>query len=105
VTDEALGELDFVYLPSSDVAPDLAFYTEVLGGEIGFAIEAFGTRVAEVRVAAGPRLLLAEHLGPDEQPLLVHRVDDLEAKVAELEARGLEVETHFGIPHGPGAAL
>ena len=55
--------------------------------------------------AEGPRLLLAEHLGPDEQPLLVHRVDDLEAKVAELEGRGLEVEARFGIPHGPGAAL
>ncbi len=102
---EPLGELDFVYLPSTDVARDLTFYTEVLGGEVGFAIEAFGTRVAEVRVAEGPRLLLAEHLGPDEQPLLVHRVDDLEAKLAELEGRGLEVEVRFGIPHGPGATL
>jgi hypothetical protein len=105
VADEPLGELDFIYMPSSDVARDLAFYTEVLGGEIGFAIEAFGTRVAEVRVAAGPRVLLAEHLGPDEQPLLVHRVGDLEAKVGELEARGLEIEERFGFPHGPGAAL
>ncbi|MDX6582068.1 MAG: hypothetical protein QOI10_1252 [Solirubrobacterales bacterium] len=102
---EPLGELDFVYLPSSDVARDLGFYTDVLGGEVLFAIEAFGTRVAEVRVAEGPRLLLAEHLGPGEQPLLVHRVDDLEATLAELESRGLEVEERFGIPHGPGAAL
>jgi catechol 2,3-dioxygenase-like lactoylglutathione lyase family enzyme len=102
---EPLGQLDFVYLPSSDVARDLAFYTDVLGGEVRFAIEAFGTHVAEVRVAEGPRLLLAEHLGPGEQPLLVHRVDDLDAKVAELEGRGLEVEAQFEIPHGPGAAL
>jgi catechol 2,3-dioxygenase-like lactoylglutathione lyase family enzyme len=102
---EPLGDLDFIYLPSADAARDLAFYTDVLGGEVGFAIEAFGTRVAEVRVAKGPRLVLAEHLGPDEQPLLVHRVDDLEAKLAELEARGLEIETHFEFPHGPAAAL
>jgi catechol 2,3-dioxygenase-like lactoylglutathione lyase family enzyme len=102
---EPLGQLDFIYLPSSDVARDLAFYTDVLGGEVVFAIEAFETRVAEVRVAEGPRVLLAEHLGPDEQPLLVHRVLNLEEKVAELERRGLQVEARFGIPHGPGAAL
>ncbi len=105
MTGEPLGELDFVYLPSADVARDLDFYTEVLGGEVVFAIEAFGARVAEVRVAEGPRLLLADHLGADEQPLLVHRVGDLEVKLAELEGRGLEVEVRFGIPHGPGAAL
>ena len=45
---EPLGELDFIYLPSADVARDLAFYTEVLGGELGFAIEAFGARVYEL---------------------------------------------------------
>jgi hypothetical protein len=54
---------DFLYMPSSDVEADLRFYTEVLGGEVVFAIEAFGTRVAEVKVSPGPtRLILAEHL-------------------------------------------
>jgi catechol 2,3-dioxygenase-like lactoylglutathione lyase family enzyme len=99
-----LGELDFLYLPSSDVARDLRFYTAVLGAEIVFAIEAFDTRVAEVRVAEGPRLVLAEHLG-DEQPLLVHRVERLEETLAEFEGRGLEVEARFGIPHGDCVAL
>ena len=66
--------LDFIYMPSSDVAADLGFYRDVLGGEIVFAIEAFGTRVAQVRLEAdAPRLLLAEHLEGDA-PVLLHRV-------------------------------
>jgi catechol 2,3-dioxygenase-like lactoylglutathione lyase family enzyme len=99
------GELDFIYMPSSDVAADLGFYEEILGGEVVFAIEAFGTRVAEVRLApGGPRLLLASHLG-GEAPVLVHRVDDLDAALSELESRGLELELRFEIPPGPCAAL
>jgi catechol 2,3-dioxygenase-like lactoylglutathione lyase family enzyme len=100
-----LEQLDFVYMPSRDVEADLAFYTDVLGGEVVFAIEAFGTRVARVALAGeGPALLLAEHLEGDA-PVLVHRVADLEAALAELERRGLTVESRFGIPHGPGAEL
>ena len=91
-------------MPSSDVARDLEFYVDALGGEVVFAIEAFGTRVAEVRVAAGPRLVLAEHL-EGEAPVLLHRVEDLEAKLAELERAGAEIELRFGFPHGPAAAF
>ena len=91
-------------MPSTDVARDLDFYTELLGGEVVFAIEAFGTRVAEVRVADGPRLVLAGHLA-GEAPVLVHRVDDLEAKLAELESSGVEIEMRFEFPHGPAAAF
>jgi hypothetical protein len=70
-----------------------------------FAIEAFGTRVAEVKVGrGGPRLLLAGHLA-GEAPVLVHRVADLEAALAELESRGLELESRFEIPPGPCAAF
>ena len=98
-------ELDFVYMPSGDVASDLGFYEEVLGGEIVFAIEAFGARVAHVRLTdEGPRLLLADHL-EGEAPVLVHRVADLDTTVAELRSRGSTVEAEFGIPHGPCAAL
>jgi hypothetical protein len=92
-------------MPSRDVARDLAYYVDVLGGEVAFAIEAFGTRVAEVRLeAGGPRLLLAEHL-EGEAPVLVHRVDDLDAAIGELERDGAEIEARFGIPHGPCAEL
>jgi predicted enzyme related to lactoylglutathione lyase len=96
---------DFLYMPSTDVARDLGFYRDVLGAEIVFAIEAFGTRVAQVKLTdAGPRLLLAGHM-EGEAPVVLHRVDDLEAAVAELEERGAEIEAEFGFPHGPAAAL
>jgi catechol 2,3-dioxygenase-like lactoylglutathione lyase family enzyme len=97
--------LDFLYVPSADVARDLAFYRDVLGGEIVFAIEAFGARVAEVRLAAdAPHVLLADHL-TGEAPVLVHRVADLEGSLAELRTRGLEVAAEFDIPPGPAAEL
>jgi hypothetical protein len=97
--------LDFVYLPSRDVPADVAHFTEALGGELVFAIEAFGTRVAMVRLEpAAPALLLAGHLEGD-QPVLVYRVDDLERALADLRERGVEISARFEIPHGPGAEL
>ncbi len=104
-TSPPFDALDFLYMPSSDVARDLAFFTEVLGAEPVFAIEAFGTRVAQVKLTeAGPRLMLAGHLEGDA-PVLVHRVADLEAALTALEARGARIEARFGIPHGPCASL
>ena len=78
----------------------------MLGGELVFAIEAMGTRVAMVRLAAGggPDLLLAGHLD-GERPVLVYRVGDLEAATAELRGRGWEPAPRFGIPHGPCCAF
>jgi hypothetical protein len=43
--------LEFVYLPSRDVAADLKHFTDQVGAELVFAIEAFGTRVAIVRLS------------------------------------------------------
>lgn len=100
-----LGSLDFVYLPSRDVAADAEHFTSGLGGELVFAIEAFGTRVAMVRLEPDPpALLLAGHLEGD-QPVLVYRVPSLEETVAQLGGRGIEVAASFEIPHGPGAEL
>jgi len=99
------GSLDFLYLPSRDVARDVEHFTGGLGGELVFAIEAFGTRVAMVRLhAESPAVLLAGHL-EGEQPILVYRVADLDAAVGELGERGVEVGARFGIPHGPGVEL
>jgi predicted enzyme related to lactoylglutathione lyase len=96
---------DFLYMPSSDVARDLGYYRDVLGAEIVFAIEAFGTRVAQVKLSdGGPRLLLAGHL-EGEAPVVLHRVDDLEATIAQLRERGAEIDAEFGFPHGPAAEL
>lgn len=100
-----IESFDFLYMPSSDVARDLGYYRDVLGAEIVFAIEAFGTRVAEVRLAGeGPRLLLAGHL-EGEAPVVLHRVDDLEATLSDLRRRGALIEAEFGFPHGPAAEL
>ena len=93
--------LDFLYVPSDDVPRDLDFFSEVLGGRIVFAIDSMGTRVAAVRLTEGPPLiLLTDHLEGD-RPILVYRVPDLVAALAELEGRGWRREHTFEIPHGP----
>ena len=100
-----LERLDFVYMPTRDAARDLAFYRDVLGGEVVFAIEAMGTRVAQLKLGErGPRLMLADHLH-GERPILVFRVEAFEAALAELERRGAEVDRRLEIPHGPCATL
>ena len=61
-----------------------------------------GTRVAMVALTDGPpRILLAGHLDGD-QPVLVYRVDDLTAAMAELEGSRLDAGPHAGDPAGPG---
>src|SRR5437660_6310015 len=98
-------QLDFVYLPSRDVAGDVTHYSHGLGADLVFAIEAFGTRVAMVRlVPHPPALLLAGHLH-GSQPVLVYRVADLDRAVFELRERGVQLAQRFEIPHGPGAEL
>ncbi|HEX8135514.1 MAG TPA: hypothetical protein VF880_19045 [Actinomycetes bacterium] len=97
----AFERLDFLYVPSRDVAADLGYFTEVLGGRVVFAIEAMGTRVAAVRLTEPPPLvLLADHL-EGERPILVYRVPDLGAAMADLEARGWRRQHTLEIPHGP----
>jgi len=99
--DPPFEQLDFLYTPSHDVAADVAYFTEVLGGRVRFAIEAMGTRVAAIELTAGPPLvLLTDHLEGD-RPILVYRVDDLRGAMAELESRGWEREPSLEIPHGP----
>jgi hypothetical protein len=93
--------LDYVYMPSRDVAADVAWFTGVLGGRLVFAIEAMGTRVAMIEMTPSPpRLILAGHL-EGEQSILVYRVDDLEASAAELRGRGWDEGHALEIPQGP----
>ena len=94
-------QLDFLYTPSKDVAADLAYFTEVLGGRVLFAVEAMGTRVAAIELTSGPpTVLLTDHV-EGERAILVFRVADLEATLAEQEATGWVRERRFEIPHGP----
>jgi catechol 2,3-dioxygenase-like lactoylglutathione lyase family enzyme len=93
--------LDFLYTPSRDVGGDLAYFRDVLGGRVVFAVEDGGTRVAAIELAPGsPSVLLTDHVEGD-RPILVFRVDDLEATMARLEAAGWAREHTFEIPHGP----
>ena len=93
--------LDYVYMPSRDVAADVTYFTEVLGGRLVFAIDGMGTRVAMIALTEDPpRILLAGHLDGDT-PVLVYRVDDLSAATAELEGRGWTRGHTLEIPQGP----
>jgi hypothetical protein len=97
--------LDVLYVPSRDVAADVAFYRDTLDARVLFAIEAMGTRVAEVALAReGPRLILTEHLAGDA-PILLHRVSNLDETLAEFAARGLRLDTRVELPLGPCATF
>src|SRR5688572_22205742 len=97
----AFESLDFVYMPSRDPVADVAYFTDVLGGRLVFAVEGMGARVAMIELSAeGPRILLADHV-EGEAPVLVFRVPDLKAALAELKRRGWKKERTFEIPHGP----
>jgi hypothetical protein len=94
-------QLDYVYMPSRDVAADVDYFTRVLGGRLVFAIEAMGTRVAMVAITDGPpQIVLAGHLEGD-RPILVYRVADLIDAARDLEARGWTPGHRMEIPQGP----
>jgi hypothetical protein len=94
-------QLDYLYVPSANVAKDLEYFTGVLGGEVGFAVEGMGARVAMVRLTKGPpHVLLTDHLDGD-RPILIYRVEDLDAALADLKARGWKKGHSLEIPMGP----
>lgn len=105
MADPPFEQLDFVYVPSDDVAGDRDHFVDVLGGRLVFAVESMGTRVAAVELTAGPPLvLLTDHLEGD-RPILVYRVPNLEDALATLTARGWKRVGTFEIPHGPCCSI
>ena len=97
----AFGSLDFLYMPSADVAADAAYFTETLGGRMVFAIQEWNTRVAMVELTSGPpHLLFTDHV-EGERPILIYRVGDLTATLSRLTEAGWARESVFEIPHGP----
>lgn len=100
-TGPAFEELDFVYMPTGDAASDVAYFTNVLGAQLVFAIEGMGTRVAMLELSPSPpAILLAEHLEGDT-PVLVYRVPDLAEAISALESRGFMSGAQLEIPQGP----
>jgi hypothetical protein len=97
--------LDFLYVPSRDVAGEARALVELLGARLVFAIEAMGTRVAMLELSPEPpAILLAGHLS-GERPVLVYRVADLDRAVSSLAERGWEPQPRFEIPQGPCCSL
>ena len=95
-----LGSLDFLYTPSTDVAADARYFVEVLGAELGFAIEDGGIRVAMVAFGSPPAILLTDHLEGD-RPVHLYAVEDLGATSTDLETRGWHPERSIELPPGP----
>src|SRR5260370_31876818 len=90
--------LDFVYHPSRDVKRDVAYFTDVLGGRLRFAVEGMGARVAAVELAKlPPLLLLADHV-KRSTPILVYRVPNLTRALPRLPKQGWKEEAGFEIP-------
>lgn len=92
--------LDYVYMPSHDVAADVRYFVDVLGAQPVFAIDDGGTRVAMVQLGTEPpRLLLTDHL-KSEAPILVFRVQNLRDEVARLSGRNVD-GWRLELPMGP----
>ena len=95
------AQLDFLYTPSSDVAADARYFTEVLGGKLAFAVEGMGARVAMIELTEGPpHVLLTDHL-EGERAISIYRVEDLSQATAALNKRGAKGERRLEIPMGP----
>jgi hypothetical protein len=88
-----LGDLKYLHVGTSLFEEDLAYYRDVVGRR--------NPRVAALRVATGPLLLIADHR-PAPSCLPVFGVVDLDATVARLQSRGWRADSGpFGIPDGP----
>ena len=99
--DVQFESLDYVYTPSRDVAADVRYLTDVLGGKLVFAIDAMGARVACIELTPGPpAIVLNDHVEGD-RPILVYRVADLGAASAGLAEQGWRAEHSLEIPQGP----
>ncbi len=102
MTDETpFDSLDFLYIPSRDVAADAIYFASTLGGRVVFAIEAWRTRVAMVEMTPRPpHLLFTDHV-EGETPILIYRVADLKTSLDRMTEAGWAKESVFEIPQGP----
>jgi hypothetical protein len=95
-----LESLDYIYMPSRDVAADMEWFVETLGAKVVFAIDGMGARVAMLKIGRSkPPLLLADHVRGDA-PVLVYRVNDVDESRAELRKRGWKKGRMLELPMG-----
>ena len=95
-------ELDFLYVPSADVAADATYWVNVLGARLVFAVDGMGARVAMLELgSSGPRVLLTDHLEDDKRTVLIYRVENLDQTLKELSSKGWKRGRSVEIPHGP----
>ena len=93
--------LDYLYTPSSDVAVDARYFTDVLGGRLAFSVEGMGARVAKIELTSGPpHILLTDHL-EGERPIFIYQVADLDEAMRQLKKRGWKKAQTLEIPMGP----
>jgi hypothetical protein len=98
------GSLDYVYVPAADIDGEVLRYVQTLGAELVWKVRGMGTTVACLRVGESePAILLSGHL-QGQGAILVYRVQDYAATVAQLRARNLAVH-ELEIPHGPCATF
>jgi hypothetical protein len=96
----AFGTLDYLYMPSRDVAADVQQLVDALEAKVVFAIDDGGTRVAMVALGVQPpHVVLTDHLEGDA-PILVYRVDDVARHQASLEQNGVQ-GWRLELPMGP----
>ncbi len=96
-----LGDLKYLYVGTSRFDDDLEFYRDVVGAEEVWNFEEFGARVAALRVAAGPLLLIADHRpAPELSPGLRGRRPRCGGDQPE-SPRLAPDSGPFGIPDGP----
>ena len=97
--------LDYVYVPTADVAAAAERYVEAFGARLVWCVRGMGTTVACVRVTDdGPAILLSGHL-EGENPVLVYRVESYRGAVDALRVAGIDPITELEIPHGPCASF
>ena len=90
--------VDFVSIPSNDIAAAREFYANVLGLEASSVWQRPGEEAVGAEFETGTvtlALIASEHLGIPFQPHNVPialQVDDVEAARAELQSRGVEFE-------------
>ena len=92
--------LDYIYMPSRDVAADMEWFVDTLGAKVVFAIDGMGARVAMLKLGRSkPPILLTDHLDGD-MPVLVYRVPDVDQARDALRKRGWKKGRMLELPMG-----